>query len=358
MRRQATLTRRAPSVSICRSLARPHRRGDRLQGYAIKRRQFITLTGAAAATAVLWPLPVQAQAPRQRRIGALLLGNADVESFRQEMRDELRKSDFIEGQNIIFDFRSAEGKLDILPKLAAELVALKVDVIVAVFTPCALAAQRATREIPIVVVTADAVGSGLVTSLARPGGNITGVSLMASELHGKCVELFRDMLPSLKRVAALSNAADPSWKPILEQIQLAGKATGIEIAPLAAVRDLAEVDAAFSTMKKEGAGGVVIQGSLATKAVADLALKHQLPAATVPRAFPEVGGLMSYGTAGPDSFRMAATFVIKILRGSQPADIPVEQPTKFELVINLKTAKALALTIPESLLLRANEVIE
>jgi ABC-type uncharacterized transport system substrate-binding protein len=323
----------------------------------MRRRDFIALLGGVAPV-LAWPLAARGQQEKVRRIGALLLGNADAESFQKELRDELRKSGFVEGQNVILDIRSAEGKLDVLPKLAADLVALKVDVIVAVFTPCALAAQQATRQIPIVVVTADAVGSGLVTSLAAPGGNITGVSLMGSELHGKCVELFHDMLPSLKRVGALSNAADPSWKPILEQIQRAGKITGIEIAPAVMVRGLNEVDAAFATMNKEGAAAVVIQGSLSTKDVADLALKHRLPAATVPRAFAEVGGLMSYGTVGPDSFRQSAGYVIKILRGAKPADMPVQQPTKFELVINLKTAKALGISVPPTLIARADEVIE
>jgi ABC-type uncharacterized transport system substrate-binding protein len=323
----------------------------------MRRRDFIALLGGVAPV-LAGPLAARAQQDEVRRIGALLLGNADAESFRKELRDELRKSGFVEGQNIIIDIRSAEGKLDVLPKLAADLVALKVDVIVALFTPCALAAQQATRQIPIVVVTADAVGSGLVTSLAAPGGNITGVSLMGSELHGKCVELFHDMLPSLKRVGALSNAADPSWKPILEQIQRAGKITGIEIAPTVMVHGANEVDAAFATMNKEGAGAVVIQGSLSTKYVADLALQHRLPAATVPRAFAEVGGLMSYGTVGPDSFRQSAAYVIKILRGAKPADMPVQQPTKFELVINLKTAKALGIFVPPTLIARADEVIE
>jgi putative ABC transport system substrate-binding protein len=266
----------------------------------VNRRAFITLLGGAPAA---WPLAARAQQTRTRRVGALLLGNADAESFGKELRGELSKSGFVEGQNLVLDVRSAEGKLDRLPGLAAELAARKVDVIVAVFTPCALAAQQATRDIPIVVITADPVGSGLVTSLAHPGGNITGVSLIAPELPGKCVELFQDMIPSLKRVAALSNAADPSWKVILDQIQLAGKIAGIEIAPTAMVRGLDEIDAAFAAMKQEGAGAVVIQGSLSTRGVAELALKHRLPAATVPRAFAEVGGL---STAPPVLNRFAA----------------------------------------------------
>jgi putative tryptophan/tyrosine transport system substrate-binding protein len=177
----------------------------------MRRRAFIALLGGATAA---WPFAARAQQSKVRRIGCLLLGNADAESFRTELRDGLRKLGYIEGQNVNFDFRSAEGNIDLLPKLAAELVTLKLDIIVALYTPCALAAQQATREIPIVVVSGDPVGTGLVTSLNRPGGNITGLSLMAAELHGKCVELFRDMLPFVRRVAVLLNAEDPFWKQI------------------------------------------------------------------------------------------------------------------------------------------------
>jgi len=275
-----------------------------------------------------------------------------------ELREGLRKSGYIEGQNLLFDFRSAEGKLDLLPTLAAEFVALKVDVIVALYTPCALAAQQATREIPIVVVSGDPVGTGLVASLARPGGNVTGISLMAAELHGKCVELFRDILPSVRRVAVLLNAEDPFWKQIQEQVQLAGRAMGIEIAPSVMVHGPNEIDAAFAAMKRKGAGAVVVHGSLSTKNVAELALKHGLPAATQTRSFAEVGGLMSYGADGPDVFRQSALYVTKILQGGNPANMPVEQPTRFELTINLRTAKALGIVVPESFLLRADQVIE
>jgi putative tryptophan/tyrosine transport system substrate-binding protein len=321
----------------------------------VKRREFITLVGSAA---IAWPLAARAQQTKVYRIGALFVGNADVDSLRTELREALRKSGYVEGQNLLFEFRSAEEELDRLPKLAAELVALKVDVIVAIYTPCALAAQRATREIPIVIVSGNPIETGLVPSLSRPGGNITGVSLIAAELHGKCVEFFRDMFPSVRRVAALGSAADPISKLFLEQVQLAGRTTNIEIAPAIMVRGPGEIGEAFAAMKKEGAGAVVVQGSLAAKNTAELALKHGLPAATVPRSFAEVGGLMSYGADGPDSFRRGALFVVKILQGGKPADMPVEQPTKFELVINLKTAKALGLTIAESSLLRADMLIE
>jgi putative ABC transport system substrate-binding protein len=320
----------------------------------MKRREFI----AGFGTVIAWPQVARAQQPKVYRIGALLLGIADADSFRTELRDELRRFGYVERRNVVFEFRSAEEKLDLLPKLAAELVALKVDVIVALYTPCALAAQRATREILIVVVAGDPLRTGLVSSLSRPGGNITGVSLIAAELHGKCVELFRDLLPSIRRVAFLGNAADPFSKPVLEEVLLAGRNTGIEIAPIIMVHRPDEVDAALAAMKKEGAGAVVVQGSLASKNAAELALKHRLPAATFSRSFVEVGGLLSYGTDGPNSFRQSAVFVRKILQGGNPADMPIEQPTKFELTINLRTAKALGLTIPQSLLVRADEVIQ
>jgi putative tryptophan/tyrosine transport system substrate-binding protein len=233
----------------------------------INRREFITLLGGAAS----WPLAARAQQMKVSRIGALVVGNADVDSLRTELREALRKSGYVEGQNLLFEFRSAEEELDRLPRLAAELVALKVDVIVAIYTPCALAAQRATREIPIVIVSGNPIETGLVPSLSRPGGNITGISLIAAELHGKCVELFQDMLPSLRRVAALGNAADPISKLFLEQVQLAGRTTSIEIAPAIMVRGPGEIDEAFAAMKKEKADAVVVQGSLASKNTADFA---------------------------------------------------------------------------------------
>jgi putative ABC transport system substrate-binding protein len=229
----------------------------------------ITLVSGAA---VAWPFTARAQQSKVPRIGGLLLGNADAESFRTELRDGLRKLGYVEGQTMNFDFRSAEGDIDLLPKLATELAALRVDVIVALYTPCALAAQQATRDIPIVIVSGDPIGTGLVASLNHPGGNITGVSLMAAEMHAKCVELFRDMLPFVRRVALLLNAEDPFWKEVQEQVQLAGRNAGIEIAPSVMVRGSSEIDAAFAAMKKKGAGAVVVHGSLSTKNVAELAL--------------------------------------------------------------------------------------
>jgi len=321
----------------------------------MKRRDFVVLVGGVSAGLV--SLPGRSAPPATRRIGVLLLGIAYAESFRTALREELHKAGYVEGRNLVVELRSTD-KLDSLPSLARELVDLKVDVIAAIYTPCALAAQQATREIPIVAVVGDFLESGLVKSLSHPGGNVTGVSLLAAESHGKCVEFFRGIFPSGRRVATLLNAADPFSKSILEQVQHAGRINGIEIGPVMKVRTLAETDAAFLDMRKKGAAAVVIQGSLASKAIADLALKRRLAAATFSRSFAEVGGLMSYGADVPESFRRSAAFVLRILRGAQPANLPVEQPTRFELVINLKTAKVLGLTMPSELLLRADQVIK
>ena len=324
----------------------------------MRRRDFIAVVGNAA---IAWPRAARAQEKKIDRVGVLLLDNAAAvlsASFLGAVRDELRKAGYVEQQNVLFDFVSAEGKIDRLPKLAAVLVASKVDLIVALLTPCAHAAQQATREIPIVAYAGDPVETGLVASLARPGGNITGVSAMTSQLHGKCVELFKDMLPSTHRIGAIINAADTSSKPILDQIQNAGKMTGIEIARTVFVRSPGEIDAAFTAVKKEGADAVILQGSIPTKIAAELALAHRLPAATAFRPFAEAGGLMSYSVSFAEAFQMTAISAVKILHGAKPADLPVEQPTKFDLVINMKTANALGLTVPPTLIARADEVIE
>jgi putative ABC transport system substrate-binding protein len=322
----------------------------------MKRREFITLLGGAAAT---WPLAARAQQPKMARIGALYIGTADAESFKKELREGLRELGYVEGKNIAFEFRSAEGKLERLPELAAELVRLKVDVIVAVYVPPSLAAKHATRDIPIVVIVGDPVETGIVPSLARPGGNITGVSIMAAASNGKSVELFRDMLPSVQRVGVLGHAANPVYaKAMLDQVLLAGRLTGIEIQPVVMVQGPDDLEDAFATLVRERADALVVQGSLAIKPVTDMALKYRLPAASTARAFADIGGLMSFGADGPASFRHGATFVHRILQGRQPKDLPIEQPTKFELAVNLKTAKAMGLKIPETFLLRADAVLE
>jgi ABC-type uncharacterized transport system substrate-binding protein len=320
----------------------------------MKRREFITLIGATAATR---SFAARAQQTHTRLVGALILGNADADTFRKEMREGLLKAGFIEGRDVLFDIRSAQGRLDLLPKLAAELVVAKVDVFVALYTPCARAAQEATRDIPIVAIAANPVETGLIESLAHPGGNITGVSLMAAEAHGKCVEVLAELLPGIRKIAALGNAIDPFMPLFLKQVHLSGKAAGVEIGTVT-VRSPDEIEAAFETILKDGARALVMQGSLPSRTVAELALKKRLPSASFTRSFPEVGGLISYGPNATDSFQRGVYFVIKILQGAKPAGIPVEQPTKFELVINLKTTKALGIAVPPTLLARADELIE
>jgi putative ABC transport system substrate-binding protein len=321
----------------------------------IGRRNFLATLGGAA---VGWPLAARAQQPKVPTIGALVIGNISPEQFWREFRQGLRDLGYVEGQNIRFEFRSAEGHLDRLPELAAELVRLKVDIIVTWFTPTALAAKQATREIPIVMAeTGDPIGTGLVASLPRPGGNVTGMASVTAELAGKCVQLIRDMLPSARRVTALANATDPFSKPFLQQIQLGGEGTGTTINSVS-ISNSEEFETAFAAMEKDRPDAIIVQPSLPTKRAAELALKHRVPAVSVPRWFVEEGGLMSYSAIYVELFRKAGVYVDKILKGAQPADLPVEQPTHFELVINMKTAKALGLTVPAAFLARADEVIE
>src|SRR5467141_2430151 len=249
----------------------------------LKRRDFIALVGGAA-TAV--PLSARAQQPAKLPvIGALVIGNTDPEQFWREFRQGLRDLGYVEGQNIRFEFRSAQGDASRLPELAAELVRLKVDVIVTWFTPTAVAARQATRDIPIVMAeTGDPIGTGLVASLPRPGGNVTGIASVSAELAGKSVQLIRDMLPSARRVAALANATDPFSKPFLEQIQLGGEATGTAINPIR-ISNNEEFESAFAAMEKDRPDAVIVQPSLPTKRAAELALQHRVPAVSVPRWF-------------------------------------------------------------------------
>src|SRR5262245_21556888 len=320
----------------------------------MRRRAFLGLLGAAAAS---WPLVVSAQ--KIVRIGALYLGNADADSFKTNLREGLRELGYVEGQNISFEFRSAEGKADQLPKLAAELVRLKVDLIVALYVPCALAAKQATKDIPIVAIAADPVETGIVTSLARPDGNITGVSLMSAASNAKNIELFHDLLPSVKRVGVLVNAKDPIFaKAMIDEAMRAGSSTGTEIGPVVYINGPDEIESAFAAMAKEQAGAMIVQGSLVIKSLTDMAIKYQLPAVSSTRVFADIGGLMSFGADGPAAVRHGAKFVQRILQGKGPKDIPVEQPTKYELVINLKTAKALGLSIPDKFLQRVDVFIE
>jgi putative tryptophan/tyrosine transport system substrate-binding protein len=321
----------------------------------IGRREFITLLGGAVAA---WPFEVDAQTALPVigfLAGPTARGRASLITAFQKGLTEVGYS---EGRNIVIESRWAEGQFDRLPAMANELVQRKVDVIVAFTTPAGLAAKAVTSTIPIVLITGDPVGTGLVASLSRPGGNITGLSYMIPETHGKCVELLRDMLPSVQRVAVLGNAGDPSNQQIIEQIQIAGHITGIKIDPIMMVSRADQFDAAFANMAQERSDAVVVHASLPPKNIADLALKYRLPAATSIRQFAEAGGLVSYGAVESDLWRRSAFFVHKVLHGSRPGDLPVEQPVQFELLVNLTTAKSLGLAVPPTFLLRADEVIE
>ena len=286
-------------------------------------------------------------------------GEGGLAAFRQGMRD----LGYAEGRNISIEPRWAEVRFERLPDLAAELVRLKVDVIVSVVTQAPLAAKNATRTIPIVMVAAgDPLGSGLVANLARPGGNVTGPSAMYAELAGKQLELPTKTVPKVSRVAVLWNPANAAWQAqMLRQTEGAARALGLPLQLLEA-RGPEELEAAFTAMTRERASVLLVQVdvifALHARRIADLAARRRLPAMYGAREHVEAGGLMSYAPNALDLFRRAATYVDKILKGAKPADLPVEQPPKFDLVINLKTAKALGLTIPPSLLHRADQVIE
>ncbi len=298
------------------------------------------------------------QQPGVATVGVLVRAAPGWERFWHSFPEALRDHGYIEGKNIRFEFRSDEGQMNRLPELAAELVRLKVNVIVPWFTPAAIAAKQATHEIPIICAACgDMVGTGLVESLARPGGNVTGNSSLNAELAGKTVELIREMVPSAHRVVALANAADPFSKSFLKQIELAGEATGTVVDPIL-IRSVEELDAAFAIGESKRPDAIIVQPSLPTKRAADLALNYRIPAVCAWRQFSRDGGLAAYFGAEDEMYRRAAVFVDKILKGAKPAELPVEQPTKFELVINLKTAKELGITVPPSLLATANEVIE
>jgi ABC-type uncharacterized transport system substrate-binding protein len=322
----------------------------------MRRRQFLSVLGGAAA---MWPLIAPAQQAKLHNIGALVLTDEDGRLFGSALRDGLRELGLSEGRNFSIELRSAGGKADVLSALAAELVQLRVDVIAAVFTPCAMAAKQATQNIPIVLVSVgDPLGTGLVTSLARPGGNMTGLSNMGAETAGKLVELFRDMLPSLRRIGVLAHQNDAFTRSLREQVSGASRNLGIEVVTHGLIATPEELEPTFAAFAQDGTDAVVVASIFFGKPAADLAIRHRLPSASVLRSFVNVGGLMSYGADIPHLFRSSAVFVYKILHGAKPAELPVEQPTKFELVVNLKTAKALGITVPPTLLARADEVIE
>jgi putative ABC transport system substrate-binding protein len=334
----------------------------------ISRRRF--LTGAAITLA---PMGAAAhaqeykaqQAAKVARIGILTINLAAAPHLTGVFLQGLRDLGYVEGRNVAIEYRDAGGKVERLPALAAELVALKVDVIMAGSTPLALAAKQATRTLPIVFIgSGDPVADGLVTSLARPGGNVTGLSSLTPERVGKCLELLTQAVLGVSRVTVLwqpGAVGERTVQDTLKGAEVAGRALGVRLQFVEA-RGPADIDRAFSDMIRARAGALAVWTTAMFVAerrrLVALAAKNRLPAVYTLREFVDAGGLMSYGHSQADLNRRAATYVDKILKGAKPADLPVEQPTKFELVINLKTAKALGLTIPPSLLGRADEVIQ
>ncbi len=325
------------------------------------RRVFIV---AVALGLLAAPLTADAQQVRKvPRIGFLYhISPSVAPHYADPFRQGLRELGYVEGQNLAVEYRSAEGKLERLPDLAAELVRLGVEVIVVVTTQATLAAKNATGTIPIVMANAgDPVGAGLVQSLARPGGNITGLSVLAPELSGKQLQLLKEVLPKVSRVAVLGNPGTPLYAVYLPETRAAGRALGVQL-HLLEVRGPDEFEGAFGAATKGRAGGLLVLADPLMTAhrtrVVALAAKHRLPAMYPFRDLVDVGGLMSYGASLSVNLRRAAVYVDKILKGAKPGDLPVEQPTRFELVINLKTAKALGLTIPQTILIRADHVIQ
>ena len=327
------------------------------------RRAFLAGTGVVLLAS---PLAAEAQqAAKVPRIGYLSTNLAANPHLPEAFRQGLRDLGYVEGRNLVIEYRDAEGKLERLPALAAELVALKVDVIVTSTTVGVLAAKQATKTLAIVfAAVGDPVASGLVTSLARPDGNVTGLSALSPELIGKCLELLKQAVPRVSRVAALWEPGvlgERTDKDMLKGADVAARALGVRL-QVVEVRGPADFDRAFSDMTRARAGALIVLGGtmfiIEHRRLADLAAKNRLPAVYPLRQFVDAGGLMAYGPNVADLYRRAATYVDKILKGAKPGDLPVEQPTKFELVINLKTAKTLGLTVPQSLLLRADEVIQ
>jgi putative tryptophan/tyrosine transport system substrate-binding protein len=319
----------------------------------VKRREFIAVVGGA----VVWPLAAIAQQPAMPVIGFLRSGQPPkswVEAFQQGLRER----GYVDGQNIVVEFRFTDGSVDQLRQLAEELVRLKVNVILASAGPAAQAAKKATTSVPIVFVGVNSpVEIGLVPSLGRPGGNITGVANNPADLNGKRLELLRELVPKLRRVAVLWDGTNPNHPLQLEGAEVAARTLGLQLEPMP-VRGANDFDSAFEAVRS--ADGLLHVDSplfVTHRArLAGLAVTSRLPTIHGIREMVEAGGLMSYGAHFPDLYRRAVTYVDKILKGAKPADLAVEQPTKFEFVINLKTAKALGLTVPATLLARADEI--
>jgi len=354
-----------PNCSVSAGLRRRVRADARRRS---TRRAFLIAGGAwltlARAGALMAPLVSFAQQlAKVSRIGFLGNSTAALEAnLIGPFREGLRDLGYVEGRNILIEYRWAEGKYERFPALIAELIALKVDVIVTAGTPATLAVKKATTSVPLVMVAVgDPVGTGIVPSLSRPGGNITGLTSISPELEGKRLELLREVVPKLSHVAILWNPMNAYHVIEMKEAQSAASALRMKVLSLG-VRTPEELDGAFAAINRERAGALLVLADRLflhhRTRIMDFSAQHRLPGVHAYRELVEVGGLMSFGPSYAGMHRRAATYVDKILKGAKPADLPVEQPATFELVINLKTAKALGLTIPQSVLLRATEVIQ
>jgi putative ABC transport system substrate-binding protein len=323
----------------------------------------VALIATLALGLLAAPPTADPQSPAEvHRVGFLAFRAPSAPPLFEVFRQRLRELGYTEGQNIAFEVRWATESTDQFPALAAELVRLRVDVIAVVSNPAIIAVKQATQTIPIVMMVAgDPVGTGLVASLARPGGNITGLSNLAEGLAAKRLELLKEVVPRLARAGILLAPNTPAHASMRREIEAAAQTLGVTLRPFE-VRGPRDIDAAFPALAKERVGALIVLPHPVTTAnrrqIVDLAAKHRLPAIYPWREDTDAGGLMAYGPNITDLYRRAATFVDKILKGAKPADLPVEQPTRFELVINLKTAKALGLTIPPSIMVRADQVIQ
>jgi putative ABC transport system substrate-binding protein len=330
----------------------------------MKRRELLTLLGGAAASSVSWPMVARAQQPAVPVIGFLHPTSPDAFPDRlRGFRQGLKETGYVEGENVTISYRFAENQIDRLLAMAGELVSSRVAVIAAANSPPALAAKAATTTIPIVFITPeDPVRLGLVASLARPGGNLSGINLLSGELAAKRLELLRELVPTAARVAVLVNEANPSTtETTLRDVEVAARAMGLQIQVLNASTSR-EIDEAFATIVRERSNILFVGNDpfFTSRRVqlAILAAQNSVPSTYGTREIAEVGGLMSYGANIPEGWRQAGAYVGRILKGAKPADLPVVQPTRFELVINIKTAKGLGLTIPDKVLALADEVIE
>jgi len=326
------------------------------------RRDLLLSSLALAASAALRPGRVVAASGEQIRIGFLGTGPREGRAFLVEgLKRGLREQGYIDGQNIVIEYRFSDDDDRRLPALAAELLALNVRLIVASGTPASVAARNATTTVPIVMggLSADPVEAGFIKSLARPGGNVTGMTMMSADLGPKRLELLKDIVPRLARVAVLNNPANPAYAPILRELDAGARRLNLTIR-LVEVRVARDLEGAVASARERAEALLVPSDPLVInrpRAVADLALKQRLPAMMDIKEFAEAGGLLSLGLDLVDSYRRAAGHVARILKGAYPGDLPMEQPTKFDLVINMKTASRLAITIPQSVLLQATDVI-